>query len=126
VRTTAEIVERLDRLARDLMVQELTLANLRRDGFELVSVAEPDLMASADVRDKVETFAFTNGTLPPAAVPRQSRYAAPRRARMTFDGAAPLPGASERLSGSAPPQSDRTLSPKLGGGFGGTTLPHPH
>lgn len=44
--TKAVIVERLDRLARDLMVQELTIANLRRDGFELVSVAEPDLMAN--------------------------------------------------------------------------------
>lgn len=44
--TKAVIVEKLDRLARDLMVQELTIANLRRDGFELVSVSEPDLMAN--------------------------------------------------------------------------------
>lgn len=44
--TKTVIIERLDRLARDLMVQELTIAQLRRDGFELVSVAEPDLMAN--------------------------------------------------------------------------------
>lgn len=40
------IVERLDRLARDLMVQETIVADLRKYGFELVSVAEPDLMAN--------------------------------------------------------------------------------
>jgi DNA invertase Pin-like site-specific DNA recombinase len=44
--TRAVIVERLDRLARDLMVQERAIATLRRDGFELLSVAEPDLMAA--------------------------------------------------------------------------------
>src|SRR5947209_17711816 len=38
------IIERLDRLARDLMVQETIIADLRKHGFELVSVAEPDLM----------------------------------------------------------------------------------
>ena len=40
------VIERLDRLARDLLVQETIIAELRRNGFELVSVAEPDLMAS--------------------------------------------------------------------------------
>ena len=40
------IVEKLDRLARDLMVQETIVADLRKYGFELVSVAEPDLMAN--------------------------------------------------------------------------------
>lgn len=39
------IVERLDRLARDLMVQETALADLQKHGFTLLSVAEPDLMA---------------------------------------------------------------------------------
>jgi len=37
------LVERLDRLARDLMVQETIIADLRKSGFELVSVCEPDL-----------------------------------------------------------------------------------
>jgi DNA invertase Pin-like site-specific DNA recombinase len=44
------IVERLDRLARDLMVQETTIADLERHGFTLVSVQEPDLMASDPAR----------------------------------------------------------------------------
>jgi DNA invertase Pin-like site-specific DNA recombinase len=39
------IVERLDRLARDLRLQETIIADLRKNGFELVSAAEPDLMA---------------------------------------------------------------------------------
>ncbi len=40
------IVEKLDRLARDLMVQEAALSYFQQNGFTLVSVAEPDLMAS--------------------------------------------------------------------------------
>jgi DNA invertase Pin-like site-specific DNA recombinase len=44
------IVEKLDRLARDLMVQETIVADMRKHGFELVSVAEPDLMANDPTR----------------------------------------------------------------------------
>jgi DNA invertase Pin-like site-specific DNA recombinase len=44
------IVEKLDRLARDLMVQEACIADLRKHGFTLVSVAEPDLMATDPTR----------------------------------------------------------------------------
>jgi DNA invertase Pin-like site-specific DNA recombinase len=44
------IVEKLDRLARDLMVQEAAIADLRKYGFELVSVQEPDLMANDPTR----------------------------------------------------------------------------
>src|SRR5215813_7433455 len=46
----AVIVEKLDRLERDLMVQETIIADLRKYGFELVSVAEPDLMANDPTR----------------------------------------------------------------------------
>lgn len=46
----AIMVEKLDRLARDLMVQEAAIGDLRRNGFELVSVAEPDLMAADATR----------------------------------------------------------------------------
>lgn len=38
------LVERLDRLARDLMVQETIIGDLRKNGFELISVTEPDLL----------------------------------------------------------------------------------
>jgi DNA invertase Pin-like site-specific DNA recombinase len=37
------VIEKLDRLARDLLVQEHILADLRRRGVTLISVAEPDL-----------------------------------------------------------------------------------
>lgn len=38
------LVEKLDRLARDLMVQETIIGDLRKHGFDLISVAEPDLL----------------------------------------------------------------------------------
>jgi DNA invertase Pin-like site-specific DNA recombinase len=38
------LVEKLDRLARDLMVQETIIADLRKRGITLISVAEPDLL----------------------------------------------------------------------------------
>jgi DNA invertase Pin-like site-specific DNA recombinase len=38
------LVEKLDRLARDLMIQETIIADLRKHGFDLVSVLEPDLL----------------------------------------------------------------------------------
>jgi DNA invertase Pin-like site-specific DNA recombinase len=37
------LIERLDRLARDLMVQETILSDLRKRGITVISVAEPDL-----------------------------------------------------------------------------------
>jgi len=39
----AILIERLDRLARDLMVQELIVADLRKRGIALASTSEPDL-----------------------------------------------------------------------------------
>ena len=44
------IVEKLDRLARDLMVQEAAIADFHKHGFTLISVAEPDLMATDPTR----------------------------------------------------------------------------
>jgi DNA invertase Pin-like site-specific DNA recombinase len=41
--TKLVLVEKLDRLARDLMVQEHIIADLRTNGFEILSVMEPDL-----------------------------------------------------------------------------------
>jgi DNA invertase Pin-like site-specific DNA recombinase len=46
----AVIIEKLDRLARDLMVQESVIADLHKYGFELISVQEPDLMAKDPTR----------------------------------------------------------------------------
>jgi DNA invertase Pin-like site-specific DNA recombinase len=38
------LIEKLDRLARDLMVQENLIADIQKRGFRLISVAEPDLL----------------------------------------------------------------------------------
>lgn len=42
--TKLVLIEKLDRLARDLMVQETIIADLRKRGFDLISVTEPDLL----------------------------------------------------------------------------------
>ena len=44
------LIEKLDRLARDLMVQETIISDLRKRGFELISVAEPDLLQNDPTR----------------------------------------------------------------------------
>jgi DNA invertase Pin-like site-specific DNA recombinase len=41
--TRTVLIEKLDRLARDLMVQEIIVADFKRKGLTIVSVAEPDL-----------------------------------------------------------------------------------
>ena len=43
-------LEKLDRMARDLIIQEVMIADLHRDGFTLLSVQEPDLMAAGPTR----------------------------------------------------------------------------
>jgi DNA invertase Pin-like site-specific DNA recombinase len=47
------LIEKLDRLARDLMVQETIIADLRKSGFEIISVAEPDLCSDDPSRKLV-------------------------------------------------------------------------
>jgi DNA invertase Pin-like site-specific DNA recombinase len=42
--TRLVLIDKLDRLARDLMIQETIIGDLRKNGFELISVAEPDLL----------------------------------------------------------------------------------
>jgi DNA invertase Pin-like site-specific DNA recombinase len=42
--TRLVLIERLDRLAHDLMIQETIIGDLRKNGFDLISVAEPDLL----------------------------------------------------------------------------------
>jgi len=44
------LIEKLDRLARDLMVQETIIGDLKKDGFDLVSVMEPDLLRDDPTR----------------------------------------------------------------------------
>jgi DNA invertase Pin-like site-specific DNA recombinase len=40
------IVEKLDRVARDLMIQEAIVADMQRRGYTLISTAEPDLCST--------------------------------------------------------------------------------
>src|SRR5437016_1045691 len=44
------VIERLDRLARELMVQEHIIADLQKRGIELLSVHEPDLDSTDPTR----------------------------------------------------------------------------
>lgn len=44
------VIERLDRLARDLMVQEHIIADLKQRDITLISVAEPDLCSEDPTR----------------------------------------------------------------------------
>jgi DNA invertase Pin-like site-specific DNA recombinase len=40
------LVEKVDRLARDLMVQESIIGDMQKNGYTLISVAEPDLCST--------------------------------------------------------------------------------
>jgi len=44
------VIEKLDRLSRLLLVQEVTIAELTEQGFRLVSTAEPDLTSNDPTR----------------------------------------------------------------------------
>jgi DNA invertase Pin-like site-specific DNA recombinase len=48
--TRLVLIEKLDRLARDLMVQETIIGDLRKRSFDLVSVTEPDLLQNDPTR----------------------------------------------------------------------------
>lgn len=48
--TKMVLVERLDRLARDLIVQETIIQDLRRREVQIISVAEPDLCSDDPTR----------------------------------------------------------------------------
>jgi DNA invertase Pin-like site-specific DNA recombinase len=50
------LIEKLDRLARDLMVQEHILTDLQRRGITLISVAEPDLCSDDPTRKLLRQF----------------------------------------------------------------------
>jgi|ERR1700688_234412 DNA invertase Pin-like site-specific DNA recombinase len=52
------IIEKLDRLAKDLMVQEAIIRDFKQKGFEIISIAEPDLSSNDATRKSIrQTFA---------------------------------------------------------------------
>jgi len=40
------LIERLDRLARDLLIQETIIGDMAKRGFQVISASEPDLLAN--------------------------------------------------------------------------------
>jgi DNA invertase Pin-like site-specific DNA recombinase len=48
--TRLVLVEKLDRLARDLMIQETIIGDLRKHNLDLISVSEPDLLQDDPTR----------------------------------------------------------------------------
>jgi len=48
--TKLVLIEKLDRLARDLLIQETIIGDLKKHGFGLVSVTEPDLLKDDPTR----------------------------------------------------------------------------
>ena len=50
------LIERLDRLARDLMIQETIIGDLRKHGFDLISATEPDLLSDDPSRVMFRQF----------------------------------------------------------------------
>src|SRR5580765_8254053 len=48
--TKLVLIEKLDRLARDLMIQETIIGEMRKQGFDLISVMEPDLLQNDPTR----------------------------------------------------------------------------
>lgn len=48
--TPMVLIEKLDRLARDLMIQESIIADMQRSGFGIISVMEPDLCSADPTR----------------------------------------------------------------------------
>jgi DNA invertase Pin-like site-specific DNA recombinase len=52
------LIEKLDRLARDLMIQESIIADLNRHGFEIRSVAEPDLCSGDPSRTLIRQISL--------------------------------------------------------------------
>jgi len=54
--TRLVMIEKLDRLARDLMIQETLLGQMQKAGFELIAVEEPDLCRNDPTRILLRQF----------------------------------------------------------------------
>ena len=76
--TKIVLVEKLDRLARDLMVQESIFADLKTHGCELVSTMEPDLCSDHPVRKYMRQIFGANAELDKAMTVLKLRVARER------------------------------------------------
>ncbi len=99
---TTVVVERLDRLARDLMIQENIIRDMRAAGFTLISVAEPDLCSTDPTRVLIRQMIGAVAQYDKAQIVAKLRGARERTraAKGRCEGAKPygaLPGESEHL-----------------------------
>lgn len=84
------IVEKLDRLARDLMIQEHIIQDLRDRGITLISVAEPDLCSDDPTRKLLRQIMGAIAEYDKSMVVLKLRGARQRkRARGRCEGAKP-------------------------------------
>jgi len=78
------VVYRLDRLARDLVLQETLMARMRRAGVEVLSVTEPDIDSDDATRILVRQVLGAIGQYERALI--RSRMAAGRAAKLAAGG----------------------------------------
>lgn len=96
------VIEKLDRLARDLMIQERMLADLRGRGVALVSVAEPDLCSTDPTRTLLRQIVGAVAQYDKASIVSKLRAARQRKRAQVgrCEGAKPygsIPGESRTL-----------------------------
>jgi DNA invertase Pin-like site-specific DNA recombinase len=89
------LIEKLDRLARDLMVQETIIGDLRKGEFELVSVTEPDLLQDDPTRKLMRQFMGAIAEYEKAMIVAKLRGA--RKAYGFYPGEAPVIGRMKEL-----------------------------
>jgi site-specific DNA recombinase len=96
------VIEKLDRLARDLMIQERILADLKSRGVTLVSVAEPDLCSTDPTRTLLRQIVGAVAQYDKASIVSKLRAARERHRKQhgRCEGAKPYgarPGEAETL-----------------------------
>jgi DNA invertase Pin-like site-specific DNA recombinase len=85
------LIERLDRLARDLMIQETIMGDFRRRGIEIVSTLEPDINSSDPTRTFIRQVfgALAQYDKAMLVVKLRASREAKRRAKGRCEGAKP-------------------------------------
>jgi site-specific DNA recombinase len=81
--TRMVLIERLDRIARDIVVQESILKELNRKGFELVSVSEPDLCSADPYRSAMRQMLGVFAELDRKTIVLKLRAARQRKKQQT-------------------------------------------
>lgn len=105
---TALIVYRLDRLARDLMLQETTIASLRASGASVLSVTEPDIDSDDPTRVLVRQVLGAIGQYERALIRgRVTAGQAAKRAAGGYAGGRPAFGFTAKDGALVPDESEQ-------------------